>query len=313
MNKKLILLALSSSLLLAACSKVDYSQLKIVTPVGAPAVALYGEVENPNFETNADASNIIASMSTGQYDVVVLPTDTGIKSINKGLDYKLAATITFGNLFIASTGNDDNETMDPTDKIVLFQQGAFPDKIFHYVYGDQFDSAIFYASNAQEAAKCLSTGINMASENEKVDYVLMAEPALTTVLGNTSAPTYGKATVYANLQEEYEEKSGGAPIFQASIFVKGTSDKKAVDEFLKKTKQNVQDAISNPEKVSEALSKKEDPAGFFGVGPQVAENVLNNNNGLGIGFKYAYENKASIDTFVALFGIEGTNEEIYYK
>ena len=63
----------------------------------------------------------------------VIDTVNGIKAIEKGANYKLAASITFGNFYIASTGIDEDDIMDKDDYIVLFSMGATPDLIFHYV------------------------------------------------------------------------------------------------------------------------------------------------------------------------------------
>ena len=328
MNKKLYILPLLT-LSMVACQQsaqptstqsqpasqgeVDYSSLKIITPTGAPAFAMYGEANNPNFETNSEASSIVAMMSTGKYDVVVLPTNAGFNAINKGVQYQIAATVTFGNLFVASTGNDEDGKMDKDDSIILFQQGNVPDKIFHYVYGDEFDTAATYVKDASEAAKCLLTGKNVASNNEPVDYVLMAEPALTTVLSNENGATYGKAAVYANLQEEYSKKANGLELFQASVFVSKGSDKDKVKAFLSATEKSIKAALEDSTKITEALGSLEDPVTKYGVNPTVAANVLKKNNGMGLGFKYAFENKDAIDNFLSLFGIGETSEEVYFK
>ena len=42
--------------------------------------------------------------------------------------------------------------VDADDKILLFQKGNVPDKIFHYVYGDAFDSSIYYVNAVSDAA-----------------------------------------------------------------------------------------------------------------------------------------------------------------
>ena len=41
--------------------------------------------------------------------------------------------------------------------------------------------------------------------------------------------------------------------------------------------------------------------------------VLKNNNGLGLGYKEGLQNKENIDSFISLFSLENTNEEIYYQ
>ena len=292
---------------------IDYSSLKIITPTGAPAFAFYAQANNPNFETNSVATNIVAMMGQGSYDVIVLPTNAGVAAINKGVNYQIAATVTFGNLFVASTGNDEDGKMDEDDSIILFQQGNVPDKIFHYVYGDAFDKSVEYVADASEAAKCLLTGKNMANNNEPVDYVLMAEPALTTVLSNDKGATYGKAAIYANLQEEYNKKANGLDLFQASVFVNKSSDVNKIKALLTDTETSIKEAIKDSNKITDALNSLEDPATKYGVNPTVAANVLKKNNGMGLGFKYAYENKDAIDNFLSVFGMGATSEEVYFK
>lgn len=95
----------------------------IVTPTGAPALAFYNYASYKNFETNSVPTNIVAMMSKGEKDVVVLPTNTGVQAIvNSKAEYKIAATITFGNFYIVSMNNDDNQIMDANDTILLFQK-----------------------------------------------------------------------------------------------------------------------------------------------------------------------------------------------
>ena len=191
MEKRYLLLTL---LCLTSCN-VDHSSLKIICPTGAPALAFYN---TDNFETNSTPSNIVAMMNgDSNYDVVVIDTVSGLKAINNGADFKIAATITFGNFYIASTGSDDDNIMDKNDTIILFGQNQTPDLLFNKIYGEGYN--IEYVTNVQDAAKCLVTGTNMITKST-VDYVFIAQPALFTVLNNTNAATYGKANVYANIQ-----------------------------------------------------------------------------------------------------------------
>ena len=44
----------------------------------------------------------------------------------------------------------------------------------------------------------------------------------------------------------------------------------------------------------------------------MAENVLRKNNGMGLGFKLAKDNKEAIKTFLSIFGINNVDEKIYY-
>lgn len=310
--KHLLLIPL---LLLTSCnSNVDTSSLKIVCPTGAPAICFYKESENSNFETNSTPSNIVSMMnSNSDKDIVVIDTVSGIKAINNGAPYKICANITLGNFFIASTGLDEDNIMNEGDTIILFGQNQTPDYLFHYLFEDKFDDSIEYVTNVQDASKCLASGKNLITKSN-VDYVFIAQPALYTILNNKEALTYGKSSIYMDVQEEYKKKSNGLSIIQASIFVKEASDSKVVNSYLKELKKNIELAINNPEVIAEPISKigEELALSLYGVNLNVAKNVLSDNNKLGLGYISAKENKQAIDNFINLFGVEDTNEEIYY-
>ena len=289
----------------------DYSSLSIVSPTGAPALAFYQYADKANFETNAVPTNIVPMMVAGQKDVVVLPTNAGVQAIvNRQAPYKLAATITFGNFYLISMGNDTNETLDTNDKILLFQKGNVPDKIFHYVYGNDLDSAIYYVEAASDAATAAISGKFVdgeSGENLTPNYVLLAEPALTNVMSKKEG-----LSVYADIQAKYKEKSNGLPIFQASVFIKNSVEADLGNTFLDSLKNDINAAIEKPELLSAGLSKSSSPAEQYGVAPAMAEAVLKKNNGMGLGFAHAKENKDAVNAFLSIFNIAELNEENYY-
>ena len=319
--KKYIIPLLLASMALIGCEAnkgsseevkdFDRSSLSIITPTGAPALAFYNYAGLSNFETNSVPTNIVAMMAAGQKDVTVLPTNAGIQAITgKNAPYQIAATITFGNFYIASLGNDSNETMDAGDNILLFQKGNVPDKIFHYVYGDTFDSNIYYVSAVSDAAAALISGSFTDADTGTTvvpNYVMVAEPVLTNVLSKKE-----NVSVYADMQDKYKEKSGNKELFQASVFVKNSVDKELATFFLSSLKKDIEDAIAEPTKLSEGMAKEETAAEVFGVAPAMAEAVLKKNNGMGLGFKYAKENKEAIETFLALFNIKDIDEKVYF-
>ena len=284
----------------------------IVTPTGAPALAFYNYAGYKNFETNSVPTNIVAMMNKGEKDVVVLPTNAGVQAImNANADYKIAATITFGNFYIVSMNNDDNQVMDANDTILLFQKNNVPDKIFHYIYGDTLNSALHYVSAVNDAASAIIGGKFTDPDlgTELVpNYVMIAEPALT----NVKSKKGDAISEYANVQEEYKKKSNNAELFQASVFVKSSLEYEKVKLFLNDLKGDIEDAIADPSKMSAGMSKIEDAATVYGVAPQMAENVLRNGNGMGLGFKIAKDNKEAINTFLGIFNINNVDEKIYY-
>lgn len=313
MKKKYLIL--STLFLLTACGgKPDTSTLHIVCPSGAPAVAFYNEAKNARFETNSKPDNIVAMMTEkSDKDIVVIDTVSGIQAIQNGAPYSLAATITFGNFYIAATGNDDNQVMDADDKIVLFGQGKTSDFIFHYIYGNKFDANIEYVAAVKDAATCLATGKN-AVTNSTIDYVFVAEPVLYATLNNANAATYGKASIYANIQELYQEKSQGLSLIQASVFVRNATDKKQLETYLGELETDIQSALENPNLVQEGMSQisLEEATTLYGIAPAIAKAVLADGNRLGLGYKKAIDQKTAIDQFIQLFDLGPTNEEMYF-
>ena len=64
--------------------------------------------------------------------------------------------------------------------------------------------------------------------------------------------------------------------------------------------------------MSQKMNRDSTPEKTFGVAPETAEAVLRANNGMGLGFKKAKENKEAIETFLALFNLKDIDEKIYY-
>lgn len=321
--KKIItlLLVLLISLSLSACgtkpseepvldTKITKTveELKIVAPVGAPSIAFYNYADSANFETNGTPSNIVALMSSEDGpDVIVIDTVSGINAISNGAPYCLAATITFGNFYIAQTGNDEDGTLGSDDSIVLFGQNQTPDLVWHYLYGNEYDEAITFVAAANDAAASLQTGKDL--EGNDVDYVFLAEPALFASLNKNE-----KASIYADVQELYAQKAG-TKLIQASVFVRNDLSDETINTFLDSLKADIDAALNDPtvikagfEKISEDESKAK-----FGVlaAPVVA--VLKNGNRLGLNFEKAYDIKEDIDNFLSIMNKETSAEEIYFK
>lgn len=306
---KKVLNLLIMPILLASCSPriggdyENYEKWTIVTPTGAPAIAMSYFCGYENFQTNSDPSNIVAMMTTGRPEMVVLPTNVGIQAIRKGnLPYKLLASITSGNIYIASTGKDNDGVMDESDYIVSFQQGSVPDKLFHYVYGDTLNNALHYVSSAQEAAKCLKMGKNLADDGKDVEYVVLAEPALTSVLSSTPS-----ASQYADLQELYKVKSNGISIYQASLFVRNNLDQHTLMEpVLGNLLQSINKMKDDPDYVVELMNHNLNPEATFGVKPEVAKQMFENNNRMNITCQtfFSPDGREGLNLFLSIFSME---------
>ena len=291
----------------------DTSSLTIVTPTGAPVLAFYDQIENANYtRVTADA---ISALWTGDQspDVLVVDLTSGVKAIENGAEYKLAAIITFGNFYLASTGHDENETMDADDKIVLFgNENMLPSRLWHYLYGTDYDASLVYEADAQQAAAALASG--KASDGSDVDYVFLAQPALFGSLKKNE-----NAKIYADIQEEYKNKSG-QDMIQAAVFIKNSVDAATGNAFLQKLQASIEAAIADPTVVESGLSvfKDDEATAQYGFNPTVVVNVFKQKNALGVnamglGFKKAIDIKSDIDAFLSIFSINQTSEEIYFK
>lgn len=306
--KRIFMSIILSCLTLTCCSHV--ASLSVITPTGAPALAFYDYASNNDFETNSNPNNIVAIMASGQKDVAVLPTNAGMQTIiNKAAPYQIAATISFGNFYIASLNNDADNIMDANDTIVLFQKNNVPDKIFHYLYGNELDSAIHYVNALSDAASALLTGSFISEDGNNLvpNYVMVAEPVLSTVLNKKE-----NVTIFKNIQEEYKQKSNGQEMFQASVFIKNEIAKDVASSFLNKLESDIKNAIENPDLMKNGMNKIDNAQQVFGINADMAETVLKNGNRMGLGFKLARDNKNAIENFLTIFGINNVDEKIYF-
>ena len=313
MKRKLI--TLLSTIVLASCSSENAAtrnlDIKILAPTGAPSIGLYGfasEIET----TSSPADALMPFFTQDVYDVLVAPTQGGLtKIIKQQANYKIAATITFGNFYLLSTGKDDDGILNAHDTVVIFQENDIPGKVFNYLYGDQ-ELTVYAVPAANNTGQIINSGVYKISETETVDidYVYTAEPIVTN-LGKTDK-------IYANIRDVYSEKTGGKKIMQASVFVNNNSSKDKIDNFLSFLKSDVNKALSNPEFLRigiESLGSEKEQEQVFGVKGSVAEAATRNNNGLGLGYLSAFEYQDDIQYFMNVLNpnFGDISEEVYYK
>lgn len=307
-------------LVICGCKKdkaiVDYTydNIGIVTPTGAPALAFLNYLYDKTFETNSVPKNIISMMNeSSDKRIVVIDTVTGIDAIvKKSVPYKLAANITFGNYYIAATGNDDNRIMDKDDNIVLFGEGMTPDFLFKFIYDDINFTNVEYVDAVSDAGKCLAMGKNVVSDTI-VDYVFIAEPVLTNILNNKEVPTYGNSYVYADVQELYKGKTG-KNIVQASVFIKNDNYIKDFDDFSNFLSSNINSLLTNEKYVGELLKAKSETeiSSIFGIAPEQIKKMLKT-NAINLGYVKAIDNIEEINSYLKTIGKEEINEEICFK
>ncbi|MCR5741029.1 MAG: hypothetical protein K6G38_01000 [Gammaproteobacteria bacterium] len=303
------ILVIIALLVLVGCAKSTTKEasttleLKVATPSSAPAIAFYNHLLESNLEINSKANNVIAYLSSNSdKDVVVAPTDKGISAINQGADYKIAATITFGNFYIVSTGNDSDKTLSEGDSVLAFQENSIAGMLFKYVYGD-LNLNVTYLSDLGDVKNDV-----LASNETSYDYILLAQPVAQAILSQRS-----NFKIFKDVQEDYKTKSNGLEITQASIFVRSSLDSLVVERFLNMIENDINSALADISVFNDAVSDVSDElfASKLGGNKTLIPTLLSKGM-LGLGFKRAFDNKESIDNFIKTLGLSETNEEIYY-
>ena len=313
MNKKYIVTLIPFMMVTTGCGRanVKYTlDISVACPSGAPATGLYKYLNDEEHLEIVAANTLLGYFGSDTKDVIIAPTNAGVSQIkNGGANYLLAANITFGNFFLASTGHDDNETLDEGDYVIVFQQNNVPDKIFSYVYGD-LNLDVHYVADMVDAKRALQLGYDEHNDDKPIDYVFIAEPALSDVTEH-----YENVTQYKNVQVDFKNKSNNLEITQASIFVNKNSDKDKINKFLADFNSDISAFLANPNIIKNYVSlDKESTVAKLGADLDTLISITKNNNRNGLGYKNALSNKSSIDNFLALWPVIGiTSEEIYYK
>ena len=293
-------------LTLSSCNKnnKDDYQITATAPNGAPAVALstlaLDNEDNFNF---INAKTIGTAFGPKGSDIVIAPINAGANLYKNGKStYKLAAVITWGNLFFVSTR--ENFTLDSINgnEITLFGENTINAAVALYVLekNNIVPSKINYLAEASDTQSII------ASEREAI--VMCAEPAITAVRKSKNLSN----VQCISIQELYKNASGNDEFAQAGIFVKAdtiTNHKEALNSFLLKVKEETDSLRINLDKFANASTT-------LNILPSagIAKDAIPNCN---IKFVKAIDAKEAIEKTaklnLALYGGELPNEEFYYS
>ncbi len=232
----------------AACGNKT-SELEVVAPDGAPALALLNAIsieekkEDDLFDFEVIDSNNIQAYVSGaapKADFCVLPVNLAAKMLGEGTTYQMLGTVTHGNFYFLTAGDAPAITKENLatallgKKVGVVQLPNVPGLTFKAVLSD---NAVPFATLENVNAAADETKVNLvAFDPENVtpaggcDYYLCPEPAASTKIKGT-ATTQRPFKSAGSLQELYGE--GGYP--QAVAVVKKSvieSNKEAVDTFI---------------------------------------------------------------------------------
>lgn len=251
--KKLLSLFLVVALLVtvSGCKKEDVN-LKIMAPIGSPALAqTYMESTLPSLGDNvtyeievvSGVDPLVAAFTSGSHDIIYAPTNLGAKLVSTGVDYQLAATVVWGNLYLA-TGTDDTFDLSDLDgkTIVVFGENATP----HIILKAILDNETYTVPPVLEFVDSAGTA-NATLIQDPSKIVLLAEP----VLSVASLPSNVANLKSINLQVAWENLTGDSSYPQAGIFVKTGLDSDAVDAYLEQVELSIEAALNDPAAVAQ--------------------------------------------------------------
>ena len=311
MKKSLLFIPIIS--LITSCGGSDPSlrqtNLKILSPTGAPAVSMYNFVNG--LETVLKpAVDLIPEFKKDNYDIIVAPTKGGLTQLVKqNAAYQIAAVVTFGNFALVSTGKDDNNTLDAGDKVLIFQPTDVPGAVFNYLYGD-LGLDVYDVGDVSETSGALNTGsVTISGQTIELDYVFSAYPLISN-LKKTSQVVERASTAF-------NTKTGGKRIIQAAVFIDKNLSKQKADDFLQLLEQDISAAITDANNIVTTFNlygSELEQQNMFGVKASAVYDAMSDHNGLGLGFLRAKTAQEEIDYFINTImkaNLE-LNEEIYY-
>ena len=232
----------------AAAEGADISGLKVTTPGGAPALALAAmAADNPEQYTTVAADTIAAAFAGKEADFIIAPLNAGAKLYKAGKStYKLAAVVSWGNLFFAAQKELTQE--DLKGSITLFGENTINASVVLYALKENGlePAEVSYLAGASDTQSLL-----LSDENA---LVVTAEPAL------TAARMKNDKITGISVNDLLKQANGMDGYAQAALFVKAEtaeSNPEAVAEFLKQAEEACGKCTTDIDAVAEAAVELE--------------------------------------------------------
>lgn len=303
------ILALFMAVGLTACSTQTGNEesaasaepIKVLAPMGAPALSLLGLYGNENVTIDTvDGSDVIRAelaKADSEYDAIIAPINLGATLLSKGKsEFLLDSAVTWGNLYIVGT---DENALESEGVFAAFGEQSVPQKVLESSMDlESLPLEVTYFGSANEVQAQLLTG--------KANVGMLAEPAATATIAKAKEKGL-ELKIIKDLQEAYKEQNNmdqvGYP--QAALFVKKGSEEK-VASYIEEASDFVENATD------ETIAKAVETATVEKLGVPSAEIVQKTWERQNIHFKKAADIKTDIDTFLKQFSITLT-EEAYSK
>lgn len=289
--KKIKVLSLILLVSLTSCNSssngINKLNFKILSPSGAPSIAYSSFIkESKDNISIVEPSSMASKISSKEYDAFIFDLSNACKLIkNNNLDYKLVTCLTIGNCYCVSTGNDLDNTISSDDKIVSFGSNSTFTKIFEKIHNVKVS---YEVSGVSQTPSIIKTG---KYNGEDIDYVLVAEPVLTSLFSSKS--DNDKYTLVENVTTKWQEYSkkeglndsnGYSGYIQAGLFISSKLEKDEykddINYFLNTIKETIYDIKNNNasatlNNINEFVKSNLIEEDYFGVNYSILNKVLN--------------------------------------
>ncbi|MBQ9280615.1 MAG: hypothetical protein IJ207_00250 [Treponema sp.] len=245
--KKFISLILTSLLALSALSAQDSGTyaVKVSAPNGAPALSLATlAAKNPENYTFVAAETISAEFANNEADFIIAPINAGAKLYKMGKStYKLAAVVTWGNLYFASQKKNFKLKDIKKSEITIFGENT----INASVALAALEKNKLKAKSVAYLGSAAATQALLLSDANAI--VLTAEPALTAA--KIKNP---KITAYS-VNDLFKKATGFNGYTQAGLFVRAETiaeNPQLVEDFLVRAEESCEKCTSDVDSVAKA-------------------------------------------------------------
>ncbi len=302
--RKLFLLLFIFGLIACQAKPLEWSDLTILSPKGAPALSLIPIIQEGKDSIEfVDGTDILsAELIKGEKDLIIAPVNLGASLSKKDSNpYRLYGIVTWGNLYLVA---NTDVTLSNDEPIALFGEQAVPGLVFNAVKDQLSISVIANAFNAvtDVQGQLLSKSFNIG---------LMAEPLLSATIAKAKTLEVPlNLSIYADIQTLWLEKTGFENFPQAAIYIKAdiSEDKlKQVDARLElmmayNYEVNKDSSILDVD-IDDALSKT--------LGVPTSKILVEAWDRMNINVVKADESKEAIEAFLKLFKLNGL-VNLYY-
>ena len=308
------ILSLSAFTFMGCNSNNETQNVKytIATPDGAPTMAVAGLMRDTNgYESTViSGADVASTLTKGEMDFVIAPTNAGMKlALAKG-KYKILATTSWGNLYLVGTTDiKPLEECASAQEFLSQLQGATIESIgTNQVPDISFKHLLSLASVACTLnASVDAPTINASLKNGTAKYGILGEPAVTGALKSVTGlkRLASISDLWASLV--------GTNFPQASVFVKTTlsEDTKAVNKFLNDLENSINYLNSSEANALELGTYMEQRGDSTLKGALVKASYLKMNQR----FVLAKHCKQDIINFVRVLGVtytEDTHSWVFY-